>query len=308
MILGSTSFKNNFVKELFQNPEFIQSFNRLRLKYEEKYLKYKDRIVFGKQSLPHFDRIPKKYFEDEACFIFVNQGELSVRSQNDYMELNHQSGVLAKCLNYFFECKENQKQPGDGIEVIAVILYPALVEELFEFDLSKSDFSFDYNIKKVEIDRLLINYRESISILLDHPELADESIIKTKLKEFVLLMSKSQEAPSELDFLAAIFKPVDIDFKSTILHNLYANLSIDELARLCHLSTSSFKRKFQESFNTSPKKYISRKKVEKAASLLKSADLRVSEIAYDVGFDSLATFNRNFTDTYGKSPSAYRLS
>ncbi len=278
------------------------------MKYEEKHLKYKDRIVFGKQSMPYFDRIPKTYLEDEACFVFVNQGELSVRSQNDYMNLDKKAAILAKCLNYFFETNEKQKQSGDGIEVIAVIIYPALVEELFEFDLTRSDYSFDYNIKKVEVDRLLANFRESIDILLDNPDLADENIIKTKLKEFVLLMAKSQEAPSELDFLSAIFKPLDIDFKSTILHNLYSNLSIDELARLCHLSTSSFKRKFQESFHTSPKKYISQKKVEKAAALLKSDDLRVSDIAYDVGFDSLATFNRNFTAAYGKSPSAYRLS
>lgn len=278
------------------------------MRYEEKYLKYKERIVFGKQSRPYFDRVPKKYFEDEACFIFVNQGKFSVRAQNDYMDLNSENGILAKCLNYYFETREDQKQAGEGIEVIAVILYPALVEELFEFDLSKSDFSFNYNIKKVEIDRLLANYRESISILLDNPELADESIIKTKLKEFVLLMAKAQEAPSQLDFLAAMFKPLDIDFKSTILQNLYSNLSMDELARLCHLSTSSFKRKFQESFNSSPKKYISQKKVEKAASLLKKANLRVSDIAYDVGFDSLATFNRNFSAAYGKSPTEYRLS
>lgn len=278
------------------------------MRYEEKYLKYKDRIVFGKQSMPHFDRMPKTYFEDEACFIFVNQGEFSVRAQTDFLNLDSRNGILAKCLNYYFETDEDQKQACEGIEVIAVILYPALVEELFEFDLSKSDFSIDYNIKKVEIDRLLANYRESISILLDHPDLADESIIKTKLKEFVLLMAKTQEAPSQLDFLAALFKTPDIDFKSTILQNLYSNLSLDELARLCHLSTSSFKRKFQESFQSSPKKYISQKKVEKAASLLKKVDLRVSDIAYDVGFDSLATFNRNFSAAYGKSPTEYRLS
>jgi len=278
------------------------------VKYEEKHLMYKGKIVFGRQSMPYFDRMPKSYFEDEACFVFVNKGEVSVRSQNDYMNLDRSSAVLAKCLNYFFETKNRQNQSGDGIEVIAVILYPALVEELFEFDLSRSDYSFDYNIKKVEVDRLLANFRESIDILLDNPDLADESIIKTKLKEFVLLMAKSQDAPSELDFLSAIFKPLDIEFKSTILDNIYSNLSVDELARLCHLSNSSFKRKFQESFNTSPKKYISQKKVEKAASLLKIADLRVSDIAYDVGFDSLATFSRNFTAAYGKSPTEYRLS
>ena len=278
------------------------------MKYEEKYLKYKGRIVFGKQSMPYFNRIPKEYFEDEACFVFVNEGEVSVRSQTDYMNLNRHSAILAKCLNYFFETNDRQKQYGDGVEVIAVILYPALVEELFEFDLSTSNYSFDYNIKKIEVDRLLANYKESIDILLDNPELADESIIKTKLKEFVLLMAKSQDTPSQLDFLAAIFKPLDIEFKSTIQHNLYANLTIDELARLCHLSTSSFKRKFKESFNTSPKKYILQKKVEKAAVLLKTDSSRVSDIAYDVGFDSLATFNRNFTASYGKSPSEYRLS
>ena len=278
------------------------------MRYEEKYLKYKGRIVFGKQSMPYFNRLPKEYFEDEACFVFVNKGEISVRSQTDYMDLTNNNAVLAKCLNYFFETNEKQRTSGDGVEVIAVILYPALVEELFEFDLSKSDFSFNYNIKKIEVDRLLANFKESINILLDNPDLADESIIKTKLKEFVLLMAKSQEAPSQLDFLSAIFKPLEIQFKTTILQNIYSNLSIDELARLCHLSPSSFKRKFQESFNTSPKKYISKKKVEKAASLLKTADSRVSDIAYDVGFDSLATFNRNFIAIYGKSPSAYRLS
>jgi len=133
-------------------------------------------------------------------------------------------------------------------------------------------------------------------------------MIETKLKEFVLLMTKSQNAPSQLDFLAALFKPLDIEFKSTIQHNIYANLSLDELARLCHLSTSSFKRKFTNVFNASPKKYIAQKKIEKAATLLKTESLRISDIAYDVEFDSLATFNRNFAATYGKSPTAYRLS
>ena len=118
-------------------------------------------------------------------------------------------------------------------------------------------------------------------------------------------MAKTQEAPSQLDFLAALFKTPDIDFKSTILQNLYSNLSLDELARLCHLSTSSFKRKFQESFQSSPKKYISQKKVEKAASLLKKVDLRVSDIAYDVGFNNPSYFAECFRKQYGKLPSEF---
>lgn len=277
------------------------------MNYEAKYIKYKGRIVFGKQVLPYFDRMPKEYFENEACFVFVNKGEVSVRSQTKYMNLDSNTAILAKCLNYFFETDKKQKKSNNVIEVIAVILHPSQVEELFEFDLSKSEYSLDYNIKQIEVDRLLANFRESINILLDNPELADERMIETKLKEFILLITKSQNAPSQLDFLSALFKPIDIEFKSTIQHNIYSNLSLDELARLCHLSTSSFKRKFNEVFNSSPKKYISQKKIEKAAALLKSDNLRISDIAYDVGFDSLATFNRNFTSTYGKTPTEYRL-
>jgi AraC-like DNA-binding protein len=277
------------------------------LKYGGKQLKYKGRVVFGKQAMPYFDRLPKEYSEDEACFVFVNQGEISVRAQNEFIELNNKQGVLAKCLNYYFESNNSKKQQGEGIEVIAVLLYPSMVQELFEFDLSTSNYSFGFDIKQVEVDRLLNNYKESINILLDNPELADESLIKNKLKEFVLLMTKSQNAPSQLDFLAALFKPVDVEFKSTVQHNLYANLSIDELARLCHLSISSFKRKFKVTFDDSPKNYISRKKIEKAVDLLKSRELRISDIAYDVGFDSIATFNRNFTKYYGKAPSEFRM-
>ena len=52
--------------------------------------------------MPHFDRTLKQYVEDEACFMFVNRGEVSIRSQEDYITLNRNKGLLAKCLNYFF--------------------------------------------------------------------------------------------------------------------------------------------------------------------------------------------------------------
>lgn len=278
------------------------------MEYKEQVIKYKERIVFIRLSMPNFNRTLKQYAEDEACFMFVNKGEVNVRAPEDYLKLNRSAAMLAKCLNYFFEPGDDPAKCEDGIESVGIFLYPSLIKDLFEFDLSSSNHKLDYNLKQIQVDRLLDNYRESIDILLDNPELVDEQIIKTKLKEFVLLISKSQDAPSQLDFLAALFKPNEAAFKTVIKQNLYTNLSLDELAALSHLSLSSFKRKFSETFGESPKKYLTRKKVEKAAELLKSDELRISDIAYDVGFDSLATFNRNFSNNYGKSPSEYRLS
>jgi AraC-like DNA-binding protein len=257
--------------------------------------------------MPYFDRVQKEYVSNEACFVFVNQGQVSIRSHDQYVDLDNKTGILAKCLNYYYETRDEQRK-GDGVEVIAVIIYPSLVEEIFDLDLSTSNYQMESNLKQVQVDLLLQHFKESINVLIDNPELADEAIIKTKLKEFVLLMTKSQNIPSQLDFLAGLFSPINIEFKATIQQNLYANLSIDELASLCHLSTSSFKRKFNEVYAESPKKYISRMKIERAAKLLKSKDLRISDVAYDVGFESVATFNRNFYSIYGKSPSEYRLS
>lgn len=280
---------------------------RKKVEFKEQVIKYKDRIVFIRLSMPFFNRTLKQYVEDEACFMFVNEGSVNVRSPEDYLKLNRKTAMLAKCLNYFFEPTDNKKVCEDGIESVGIFLYPSLVEDLFEFDVSNSGHTVDYNVKQITVDRLLENYKESINILLDNPEMADESIVKAKLKEFVLLITKSQQAPSQLDFLAALFKPHAVEFKSVIQHNLYANISLEELAQLAHLSVSSFKRKFKETFKESPKKYITRKKIERAATLLKTKDDRISEIAYEVGFDSFATFSRNFSNVYGQSPSEYRL-
>lgn len=276
--------------------------------FKEQTIKYKGRIVFIKLSMPFFNRTLKEYVEDEACFMFVNKGEVGVRTPDDYLKLNKDTAMIAKCLNYFFEPSDDKERCKNGIESVGVFLYPSLIKDLFNLDVSLSSHTNNYNVKQVQVDMLLDNFKNSINILLENPELVDDSMIKTKLKEFVQLLVKSQNAPSQLDFLAALFKPKEVAFKTVIQQNLFSNLSLEELATLAHLSVSSFKRKFKETFDESPKKYITQKKVEKAAELLKSSNNRISDIAYDVGFESVATFNRNFTTTYSKSPSEFRLS
>ncbi|MEZ4776007.1 MAG: AraC family transcriptional regulator [Bacteroidia bacterium] len=277
------------------------------MEYGKKILTYRNYIVFEKFATPYFRRAPKEFFENEACFIFINEGRFSVRAQTAYHNLDRESAILAKCQNFFFETDETQRNSSEGIEVTGVLLYPQLVEELFQFELSAYSYTVDYTLKQVQVDALLANFRESINILLDHPELADEAMIKTKLKEFVLLISKSQDAPSHLDFLSAMFKPAHIDFKATIAQNIYSSLSLDELAALCHMSASSFKRRFKEVFGESPAKFISQQKTRRAAELLSTPDLRVSEIAYASGFETIASFNRNFKAQFGVSPTEYRL-
>jgi AraC-like DNA-binding protein len=272
-----------------------------------KMLMYKGRVVFGKQRLPDFNRHHEDHMADEACFMFVNEGSLKLRAPNNTIELSKEHGVLAKCMNYYLERDQMHKQSSKEVEMMAVLLYPEIMEEIFDFNLSHTSHFSKEDVRQVKVDNLLIHFREGIKLLLDSPEIATEEIIRTKLKEFVLLMTQHYSLKSEIDFLAGLFSPINLSFKETVKSNLYANLSTDELAHLCHMSVSSFKRKFKETFDETPKKYITRKKLDKAAELLHSEAIRVSDVAYDVGFESIATFNRNFTRQYGLSPSEYRL-
>jgi AraC-like DNA-binding protein len=52
---------------------------------------------------------------------------------------------------------------------------------------------------------------------------------------------------------------------------------------------------------------VSRLRIEKAKALLLNPNLRISEIAYEVGFQSLTHFNRVFKRILGRSPTEYRL-
>jgi AraC-like DNA-binding protein len=278
------------------------------MSFEQKYLKYKGQIVFEKITVPYFKRMPKLYKETEACFMFINKGDFSVRTPDELIPLKKGKSILAKCFDFFFETTPKQRSTSDNVEILGVLLFPKIVEELFQFDTSLSKHKVDYNLKQIEVDSLLNNFKESINILLDNPELADKEIIKTKLKEFVLLISKTQNAPSQIDFLSAIFKTNSIDFKSTIQNNIYSSLTVNEFAKLCSMSVSSFKRKFNEIYKESPKKHFAKMKMLKASKMLNTTETRISDIAYDCGYESISTFNRAFKTYFGKSPSEYRLS
>jgi len=277
------------------------------MSHGKKVLTYKNKIVFEKVQIPYFKRMPKISHDDEACFMFINEGEFSVRTPSEFISYNKEKGLLAKCIDFFFETTHIQRTTSEYVEVIGVLLHPTILEELFQFDIKKSNHKVDYNVIQIHVNELMTNFKESLNILLDNPELADEDLIKTKLKEFVLLMCKTQNAPTQLDFLSAMFKRDTSEFSTIINSNLYSNLSIDEFSHLCGMSSSSFKRKFKNVFQQSPKRYMLKMKLEKACKALESSQDRISDIAYNCGFETISTFNRSFKKQFGKSPTEYRL-
>ena len=83
-------------------------------------------------------------------------------------------------------------------------------------------------------------------------------------------------------------------------------LDVPALARVAYVSEAHFIRTFRATFGETPNRYLQRRRVERAMFLLRSGDLSVTEICFEVGFSSLGTFSSRFSELVGMSPSAYR--
>jgi len=83
-------------------------------------------------------------------------------------------------------------------------------------------------------------------------------------------------------------------------------LDLDELARTANFSRYHFLRVFRRAFHATPHEYLTRKRVERAKELLAESELTVTEICFQVGFESLGSFSTLFQKIVGWSPSIYR--
>ncbi|MFY9923202.1 MAG: helix-turn-helix domain-containing protein [Opitutaceae bacterium] len=83
-------------------------------------------------------------------------------------------------------------------------------------------------------------------------------------------------------------------------------LSLEEVARQVNISAYYFSRVFRKSIGMTFTEYLARLRVEKVKQLLLNPHKRVSEAAFEAGFQSLSQFNRVFLRLTGESPSAFR--
>ena len=63
--------------------------------------------------------------------MFVNEGSLRLRAPHESIELDTDHGVLAKCMNYYLERDGNHKENSEEVEMMAILLHPDIMEEIF---------------------------------------------------------------------------------------------------------------------------------------------------------------------------------
>ncbi len=112
-----------------------------------------------------------------------------------------------------------------------------------------------------------------------------------------------------LEYAASFAAKSDKSIHKGILYienNFMNEINVDEIASMCSMCASSFRRKFTRVTGMSPFKYKNYLKMRKAAEFLKTGEFTVSEVAYEVGINDEAYFNKLFKEFYNTSPGNFK--
>lgn len=159
---------------------------------------------------------------------------------------------------------------------------------------------------RVKNDIGLTAFFEAMTVYFAGDEKPPEALLKLKVRELlasILVGHSNHHLAAYLRSVAASETPAIPAIMETNFHH---NLSIDEFARMCNRSISSFKRDFQKHYGTSPGKWLLERRLQHSASLLQSTAMNITEIAFECGFEDLSHFSKTFKEKYGLTPSSYR--
>jgi AraC-like DNA-binding protein len=83
-------------------------------------------------------------------------------------------------------------------------------------------------------------------------------------------------------------------------------LNLDQISEKACFSRYHFLRLFRQAFKKTPHQYLIERRIEKAKELLTADDLRVTDVCFEVGFQSLGSFSSLFHKWVGHAPATYR--
>jgi AraC-like DNA-binding protein len=134
------------------------------------------------------------------------------------------------------------------------------------------------------------------------PDALSQPILDLRLEEILLYLTEKYKQPFITCLKSLLSDERVLSFRSIVEKNTASTLSVEEIAFLCNMSLSTFKRKFVEIYGVSPGKWLQRKRLGKAKELMIEKKLKASEIFMDFGYNNLSSFSAAFKNEFGYSP------
>ena len=158
----------------------------------------------------------------------------------------------------------------------------------------------------IKNDAYISSYLNSLSAITKVPIILADNLLSVKFEELMLYLLQKYGRKFELYLHSLIIKETS-PFKKIVESKIHSNLKLEEIAFLCNMSLSTFKRHFIKEYKTSPGKWLQDKRLRKAKETLEQHNLKPSDIYLDFGYNNLSNFSIAFKNKFGFNPSKITL-
>ncbi len=275
-----------------------------------------------------------KYFISGLVSVMVArnpQGVSEPKHEHDFIEIVYM--LKGECI-HVIDGKEHTASHGDmliinynqthsikgdsPVKYINILIKPEYINE----SLANSDNAFSLlNLSEFE-DFAEILDKSKVKIRFSHEEQKKiEEIIMSLVQELktqspghelyirsqfnILLLTIFRKMSLNLDIC---FHGVSDELLAYIRAHCTEKLTLSQLANMCSYNSAYFSRIFKEFAGVTFTQYLRNARIEKAKQLIETTDMRITDIAYEVGYISKTKFFSNFREICGVSPLEYKKS
>lgn len=153
----------------------------------------------------------------------------------------------------------------------------------------------------IKNDAYILSYLDSLSAISEVPTAFMENLLSVKFEELMLYLLQKYGKEFET-YLYSLINKETSTFKNIIESKIYSNLKLEEIAFLCSMSLSTFKRRFIKEYKDSPGRWLQDKRLQKAKEALELGNSKPSDIYLDFGYNNLSNFSIAFKNKFGFSP------
>ena len=240
---------------------------------------------------------------NQNTFSFLIEGNKEVIFDNSDLSIDNRKFLIMKsghCL-----MTEKLSEIKNYRSILLFFTNETLSKFIQKFELNnieqneyKSVYSFDY-------DKFIKRFVDSLIDISKLSKTAQKKIIEVKFEEIMLYLIELHGT----HFLYSLTSNNDNltqNFTRTVESNQLKKLTLKELAFLCNMSVSTFKREFEKHYSESPIKWFQNKRLEHAYYLLNQKHKKSSEIYFEVGYENLSSFIQAYKSKYNKTPKQHQ--
>lgn len=240
---------------------------------------------------------------EQVAIILVAEGVLNIHSKTGNHEIVKGGGFIMKQFSHYSIKKVND-EPFDGLICFVEINTVCNIIRSFEHhEILSGDFSMTEDLELTQSENLECYIRSLKLYLPLATTKKDLKIIsESKLYELFWILKQSANQENLYAFLRCIYKREKLVLDFMLEKCFRENISLKNLAAKAGCSISTFKRKFEQLYHTTPGKWIQTRRLDEAYHLIHTTDRTISEICFEVGFENPSHFIQTFKGKFGITP------